>query len=295
MQTSYLIETKQLRKTFGDVVALDSVDLKLEKGKVYGLIGRNGAGKTTLLKVLSNMIFSTSGEVLMNPEEISRIGEIAFGRTVNSKYFGVKIKYLLEMAAFSYPNWNQDYAEELIDSFELDVKKYYHKSSFGMQTMTGLVIAMAANPKLLMLDEPYVGLDPINREAFYTFLRNHYFDGEKTVVLSSHLIQEIEGYFERAILIHKGRIILNEDLETIRKHSFCVRTDAEGGKRLAAQNIISAEIFGNRHTYYLYGNLSTEEQSRIIEQGGEVETMDLQTLMIQMLTKGGQHEAHQRI
>lgn len=286
MEQSCILEVKELTKRFEETVALNHIDLKLEKGRVYGLIGRNGAGKTTLLKLISYLLFPSAGEVTANGEWIKEKSEIAFGRAYSIKYFAYKIKDILEIAAVSCPHWNREYAEELVERFELNIKKYYHSASAGMQTMTSLVLALAADPQLLLLDEPYTGLDPINREVLYDFLRHHYFDGEKTVVISSHMIKEIEGYFERAIILDKGRLLLNEEVETLKAKSFIVSVDAAlAGLVEASFKVLDQESLGGRRTYYVYDQLSDQQRERILSSGGELQSMDLQTLMIKLLTR----------
>ena len=286
MEQSCILEVKELTKRFEETVALNHIDLKLEKGRVYGLIGRNGAGKTTLLKLISYLLFPSAGEVTANGEWIKEKSEIAFGRAYSIKYFAYKIKDILKISAVSYPHWNREYAEELVERFELNIKKYYHSASAGMQTMTSLVLALAADPQLLLLDEPYTGLDPINREVLYDFLRHHYFDGEKTVVISSHMIKEIEGYFERAIILDKGRLLLNEEVETLKAKSFIVSVDAAlAGLVEASFKVLDQESLGGRRTYYVYDQLSDRQRERILSSGGELQSMDLQTLMIKLLTR----------
>lgn len=284
MNQSYIVEINELTKRFDETVALDHMNLSLEKGKIYGLIGRNGAGKTTLLKLISGLLFPTEGEVTINSDRMKAGTDIAFSRAYNIQYFNYKIKDLLAIAAASCPNWSKAYAEELIERFELDTKKYYPKASTGMQTMTGLVMALAANPQLLLLDEPYTGLDPINREVLYDFLRHYYFDGEKTVVISSHIIKEIEGYFERAIIIDKGRLRLNEEVEALKAQSFVISCDAGlAGFVEESFQVLDKESLGGRNTYYVYQPLNERQRERILAGGGELQGMDLQTLMIKML------------
>lgn len=286
--SNIVLQCQNLVKKFDETTAINQVDLSIEKGKVYGLIGRNGAGKTTLLKLMSSLLFPTEGEILFSSGVKPTGGDIAYGRGYDIKYFSYKIKDIIKTASLSFPHWNKEYEEELVERFELDTKKNYHKSSSGAQTMTSLVLSLAADAKVLLLDEPYTGLDPINREVFYDFLRNHYFDGEKTVIISSHMIKEIEGYFERTIMIDKGKIVLNEDLDTLKSQSFII----QGNQNLSDfvernLNILSSESLGSHCTYYVYDKIRDSERSKIQSLGGEVLSMDLQTLMVKMLMKGG--------
>jgi ABC-2 type transport system ATP-binding protein len=138
---------------------------------------------------------------------------------------------------------------------------------------------------VLLLDEPYAGLDPINRETFYRILRNRYFNDEKTVIISSHIIKEIEGYFENAIIINKGIILVNETLESIREKSFVVEGPLDLFESLKGQvNVLSYDKIGNHYKVYIYNQLSQRVREEIQEKSGVTTTMDLQDLMIQMCT-----------
>lgn len=287
MNSSSVIELKGIVKKFEDITALHNINLEIEAGKVYGLIGRNGAGKTTLLKLLSSQIFQTDGEIEFSQEVIKKRSDISFGRAYNIKYFSLKIKEIIRIASLLYENWRQDYADELIEKFELNTKKRYSSSSAGMQTMTSLIIALAANPSVLLLDEPYVGLDPINRDFFYGFLREKYFDGEKTVIISSHMIDEIEGYFEKAIFLDKGKILVNDDLENIKKQSYVITVDETGYDFIEKNyNILDKEGLGNRRTYYIFDKMRESDFKEIEKYAVELQNMSLQTLMVKMLRKG---------
>ncbi len=269
------IKLTNINKRFEDVHALNNINLELEKGKVYGLIGRNGAGKTTLLKTISQMLNPSSGEV--DIRDLS----IAYSRSENPVFDMYKSKNLFNIARAVYPNYNLDYEGELIEAFKPDLKKIYGRLSSGMKNTINLIIALSANPDVLLLDEPYVGLDPINREVLYKFLVEKYFDGEHTVVISTHMITEIEGYFENAIVIDKGNIILEDELEKIKEKAVVVSVNEEIKKTLVSKvNVLSVDNIGSRYDVYIYDDIS--KVSNIISEA-KIQKMDLQTLMIKML------------
>lgn len=283
-----LIETNDLSKKYDTTLALDQVNITFEKGKVYGLIGRNGAGKTTLLKTISNMLIPTSGNIKYNKDYIQTSTDICFARDFNFHLNKYRLKQILKLSSIIYPNWNQERADELIDLFELSTKKYYQKCSKGMQTMISIIIALSSGSETILLDEPYSGLDPINREHFYGYLREHFFDGEKTVIISSHMIKEIEGYFEKAIIIDGGHVLLDDEMDNIKEKSFEIICDQKLADELnSKKNVIKTSQLAGESTLSIYDTISPEYQLEIEAKGGRIKSMDLQSLMVAMCMKGG--------
>ena len=160
-----MIEIKNLNKSFGSTEVLENINIKLEEGKIYGLLGRNGVGKTTLLSIMANLIKSDSGRVLINGENIYENSEAMENiAIVKESGFGVediKLKKILIAAENLYKYWDEVYAKELIKEFELDIKKNYSKLSRGNQTIVGLIIGLASRAPLTLFDEPSLGLAPL--------------------------------------------------------------------------------------------------------------------------------------
>ncbi len=280
-----LIELSNITKKYEATVALDQINLSFEKGKVYGLIGRNGAGKTTMLKIIAKQLFQTSGDLSMDHNHIEIDEDVVLGRDFCIHLSNYKIRDIIAIASRLYPSWDKELELDMIDQFELDIKKQYLKASKGMQTMVSLIIALCSNAKVLLLDEPYAGLDPINRETFYRILRNRYFNEDKTVIISSHIIKEIEGYFENAIIINKGKILVDETLELIRTKSFVVEGSQGVFEFLKGRvNVLGYDKIGNHYKTYVYDELNQRVREEIQAQDGQLSTMDLQDLMVQMCT-----------
>jgi len=146
--------------------------------------------------------------------------------------------------------------------------------------------SLVKDAKILMLDEPYAGLDPINREYFYKVLQKYYFNDEKTVIISSHLISEIEGYFENAIIIDKGSVIVDESLETIYEQSFVVKGNNELLKWIKDnKNVIGLDTLANQNVIYIYDKLSSNDQEIISHLSGSIDGLDLQNLMIKLVSR----------
>lgn len=276
---TYSIELKNVTKRFGNTVALDNINISLEQGKVYGLVGRNGAGKTTLLKTMSGMLRPDQGTVTYIDSDLP--DDICFMRDANYYFNGYNIKSLFYIAAKNRPNWDYELQEKLVKHFEIPEKKYYLRCSKGIQTLVSIVIALCSGTKTLFLDEPYSGLDPVNRESFYEILRDVCFDGEKTVVISSHLISEIEGYFEKAIIIDKGKVLVDEDIETIYERSYVIRCSEKLAESIKnSKNVLKQEKALGEVVLYVYDDISEDEEMKWQEEGATFTGMDLQKFFV---------------
>ncbi len=209
-----------ITKTYGKTQVLNIENLELEKGKIYGLIGRNGAGKTTLLSILSAQNPATSGSVTCNGmpvwENQKALDHICFSREINGMLAngqanGYKVKDYLRSAAYFMPNWDKEMANNLVKTFNLDVKKKVMKLSKGMQSMVTIIIALASKADYTFLDEPVAGLDVVAREKFYRILLEEFTETGRTFVISTHIIEEAADVFEEVIFLDEGKVIMKEN------------------------------------------------------------------------------------
>lgn len=213
----------QVSKVYGKKVALNQLSLELEDGKIYGLIGRNGAGKTTLLSIASAQNSATDGEVLLDGKKVwendEALKDICFSReiatTATDSRNTSKVCEYLRIASILYPNWNVELADELITEFGLDRKMRMNKLSKGMQSMVTIIVALASGARFTFLDEPVTGLDVVAREYFYKVLLDEYAKGERTFVISTHIIEEAANVFEEVIFIHEGKVLLKEETDSL--------------------------------------------------------------------------------
>ena len=227
---------KNIHKTYGKKDVLQSVNLTLEHGKIYGLIGRNGAGKTTLLSIMTAQNPATKGFVTCDGmpvwENAKALDKLCFSRELNPMNgFGansMKIKEYLKIAATYFPHWNTDLEKRLIEIFGLDIKKRISKLSKGMMSMVTIIVAMASKAEFTFLDEPVAGLDVVVREQFYKLLLEEFGQSGRTFVISTHIIEEAANVFEEVIIIDKGRILIKENTEELLEHCVWVsgREDA---------------------------------------------------------------------
>lgn len=225
-----------ISKKYGEKEVLKNVDLTLEKGKIYGLIGRNGAGKTTLLSIMSAQNPATSGEVTWEGEKVwenrRALNHICFSRELVPSASGngvgtMKVKEYLQAASYYYPNWQKELAKELVEKFELDVKKKIAKLSKGMLSMVTIIVALASKAEFTFLDEPVAGLDVVMREYFYRKLLEEYMDTGRTFVVSTHIIEEAANVFEEVIFLKNKGILLKENTEHLVAR--CIKVSGPAG------------------------------------------------------------------
>ena len=226
---------KNIIKKYGKKEVLNNVNLTLEKGKIYGLIGRNGAGKTTLLSIISAQNPATSGTVTLADEQVwenqKALDNICFSRELNPTMgngaAGLKVKEYLRIAAMYFPNWDSKMAENLVKEFELNVKDRIVKLSKGMMSMITIIVAMASKAEFTFLDEPVAGLDVVMREYFYKLLLEEYTESGRTFVISTHIIEEASDVFEEVIIIRDGKILLKENTQELISKAFRISGKAE--------------------------------------------------------------------
>lgn len=227
---------KNLTKKYGDKEAVKNINLQLEKGKIYGLIGRNGAGKTTLLSLISAQNKATEGTVEWNNQTVWEnqvaLSNICFAREINignnNTYLAnFKVKDYLKTAALYYPNWNATVAKTLVEKFELNQKERLGRLSKGMLSMVTIIIAIASKAEFTFMDEPVAGLDVVARENFYRLLLKEYEETGRTFVISTHIIEEASDVFEEVIMIKQGELLLKENTLDLLERAYQVSGLAE--------------------------------------------------------------------
>ena len=219
-----LVEIEGLVRRYGTLTALNGVTLSVPKGKVFGLLGANGAGKTTMIKHIMGLLKPQQGSVQVfgrqpaeDPVEVlSRIGYLS---EVNDLPEWMRVIDLIEYTKAFYPNWNDEYARELHGSFELQDKKKVKTMSKGQRARLGLLLALSHRPDLLVLDEPSSGLDPIVRADIVRAIIRAIGDEGRTVLFSSHLLDEVERVADYIAIIESGNIVRCGTLDAI-KHGF---------------------------------------------------------------------------
>jgi ABC-2 type transport system ATP-binding protein len=217
-----VVEISELTRRFGDNTALSSVSLSLPRGAVYGLVGANGAGKTTLIKHILGLLRAESGSVRvfgLDPvaEPVAVLSRIGYLSEENDLPGWMRVDELIRYSRAFYPGWDDAYAKELEQSFALDPSAKIKTLSKGQKARLGLLVALAYRPQLLVLDEPSSGLDPIVRRDILGAVIRTIADEGRTVLFSSHLLEEVEQVADHVTMINRGKIVLSAALETIRE------------------------------------------------------------------------------
>src|SRR3954454_21873678 len=205
---------------FREHIALSDVSTVIERDAITGLLGRNGAGKTTLMQLLTGHRVPTRGrgEVLgASPYENDQVlRDICFIKEGQRYPDHFRVRDAMAAGAMLFPDWDANLAQSLMTDFDLPAKRPIKKLSRGMNSAVGIIIGLASRAPVTLFDEPYLGLDAVARQLFYDRLLADYAENPRTVVLSTHLIEEISGLLERVLLIDRGRVLLDADAESLR-------------------------------------------------------------------------------
>src|SRR3982075_83661 len=217
-----VIEVSELTRRFGAKTALSSVSLSLPRGAVYGLVGANGAGKTTLIKHILGLLRAESGSVRVfgiDPvaDPVGVLSRIGYLSEENDLPGWMGVDELIRYSRAFYPAWDDPYAEELRQAFALDPSAKIRALSKGQKARAGLLIALAHQPELLVLDEPSSGLDPIVRRDILGAVIRTIADEGHTVLFSSHLLDEVEQVADHVTMISHGRIVVSAPLKDIKE------------------------------------------------------------------------------
>ena len=216
-----VIDVFGLTRRFGDHTALESVGLTIPRGGVYGLVGANGAGKTTLIKHVLGLLRAESGSVRVfgrDPvaDPVAVLSRTGYLSEENDLPGWMRVGELMRYSRAFYPSWDDGYAEELRTAFALDPGATIRTLSRGQKARAGLLAALAYRPELLVLDEPSSGLDPIVRRDIVGAVIRTIADEGRTVLFSSHLLDEVEQVADHVTMIDRGRIVLSAPLDEIR-------------------------------------------------------------------------------
>jgi ABC-2 type transport system ATP-binding protein len=279
-----VIEVENLTRRFGKFTAVDTVSFQIEENGIYGLLGRNGAGKTTIMQLLTGQDFATAGSIRVfgaNPVENAGVLEnVCFIKESQRYPDDYKPKHVLAAAPAFFTNWDADFASELVSKFRLPVNRRIKKLSRGQTSALGVIVGLASRAPLTFFDEPYLGLDAVARQLFYDTLLTDYAEHPRTVVLSTHLIDEVADLLEHVIVIDDGHIIIDESADNIRGAATTIagkRVDVE--KFIADRDVLHQENLGGLATATV-GRLTDSEKKAAIASGLELSSVSLQQLIV---------------
>ena len=238
----FIVNIQGLTRKFGEQKALENIDLQVKRGQILGIVGENGAGKTTLIKHLLGLYKAEQGSVsvfdqcpVKNPAEV--LGKIGYlSEQPDLPGWMTVTQYLNYMSAF-YPSWEKNYADKLIQNASVDLDKKIKNLSKGQQARVGLCAAQAHKPDLLLLDEPSSGLDPLVRKEILSAAVRTVVDEGRSVVLSSHFLDEVERICDHLVMLSQGRVVLNAPMSEVLEHHQMITISSEQFKRVGESQI----------------------------------------------------------
>ena len=281
------IEIKNISKAYGKTVALKNVSATIADGKISGFLGRNGAGKTTLLNILTNRIFAGQGQVLVDGEpavENDLAQAKIFYMTEKTLYpKEMRVRDVFQLTRGFYPLFDLDYARSLADRFKLETGKKIGGLSTGYLSIFKLVLTLASNAPVILFDEPVLGLDANHRDLFYKELVAHYNASPKTVILSTHLIEEAAALLEEVIILKEGQVLLSQPVEEVLQLAYTVSGSQEDVDRYAAgKNVIREEALGRFKAATIYQKRNGTDQEALAKLGLDLTPARLQELFISL-------------
>ena len=247
--TTPVIEARGLSKSYGSHKALDDVSFSVESGRIVGLIGPNGAGKTTALKAILGLTpFKGELRVLgLDPysQRDALMREVCFIADVAVLPKWIRVSQALDYVAGVHPKFNRGTAEDFLRKTDIKMKSRVRELSKGMVTQLHLSLILAIDARLLVLDEPTLGLDLLYRRAFYDSLLNDYFDKERTIVVTTHQVEEIENLLTDVMFINHGKVVLDSTVENLGEKFLQVVTTPDMAQAARALSPIhEREVFG---------------------------------------------------
>ncbi|MFC7447179.1 ABC transporter ATP-binding protein [Rhodococcus daqingensis] len=284
-----IASVRGVSKRFGDVTALEDISFTIDRDKIYGLLGRNGAGKTTLMQILTGQDTQTSGDVTVlggTPFENSRVlRNICFIKESQTYVDDLRVKHVLAAAGHLMPGWDRDFADRLLDDFQLPLGRKVKKLSRGMRSTLGVIIGLAARAPLTLFDEPYLGLDAVARHLFYDRLLADYAEHPRTIVLSTHLIDEVSDLLEHVIVVDRGRIVVDDDADALRRRAVVATGPAAAVDAFAAgARVLHRESLGSQARATVQRTATEPERARLRAAGVELEPVSMQDLVIATTT-----------
>jgi ABC-2 type transport system ATP-binding protein len=282
------IEAHRLRKTFGATVALDGIDLRVEEGRILGLIGPNGAGKTTALNAILGLTpYEGTLRVLGRDPWTERdqlMRDVAFIADVAVLPRWIRVSQLLDYVAGVHPRFDRATAEGFLAKTTIHPASRVRQLSKGMVTQLHLALVMAIDAKLLVLDEPTLGLDSIYRKQFYDALLNDYFDRSRTIVITTHQVEEIQNVLTDVIFIDRGRILLEASMEEFESRYLEVIVHPEQvAAARALQPIHERQVFGRG--VLLFDHADRQQLGAL----GEVRTPSIADLFVAVMGRQAGH------
>jgi len=282
------IKVSNVSKNFGQTKALDNVSVEFGEKKIYGLLGNNGAGKSTLLNAITNRLFVNHGEITMDGNPVCNndwaLNQIYLLSEKNYYPESMKVKDAIYGGSVFYPNFDLELAHHMAERLKLPLKKKITALSTGYATIFKIVMALSTNAPFLLLDEPVLGLDAQHRDIFYKLIIERYSENPCTIVISTHLIQEVAGLIEHCVIIKDGKIIKDAPSEELMQGGYTISGPAALlDEFISGRNVLSVSNLGGLKTACISGEIP---EISTLPAGLEFGKMNLQEYFIQLMNDG---------
>ena len=287
MQNNIVVKARGIKKKYSDNNALNGLDLDLHQGQILGLIGPNGAGKSTFLHAVLGLLKSEGSLEVMGLEpfknrhlllkKVCSITDVA----VLPKW--MTVEQMLEYVEGVHPEFDPEKARIILSKTNIRNKSKIRTLSRGMIVQLHLAIIMAIDAEPLVLDEPTLGLDLVYRKEFYSRLIEDYFDGNKTILISTHQVEEIEGVLTDVVFLDKGQAVMNESIDSLNQRFLELRPNADNNEKAKSLNPINIRTELGR-TVFLYENIDIEKLSSL----GEVRPPFIADLFVAIMNRSGE-------
>ena len=287
MQNNIVVKARGIKKKYSDNNALNGLDLDLHQGQILGLIGPNGAGKSTFLHAVLGLLKSEGSLEVMGLEpfknrhlllkKVCSITDVA----VLPKW--MTVEQMLEYVEGVHPEFDPEKARIILSKTNIRNKSKIRTLSRGMIVQLHLAIIMAIDAELLVLDEPTLGLDLVYRKEFYSRLIEDYFDGNKTILISTHQVEEIEGVLTDVVFLDKGQAVMNESIDSLNQRFLELRPNADNNEKAKSLNPINIRTELGR-AVFLYENIDIEKLSSL----GEVRPPFIADLFVAIMNRSDQ-------
>ncbi|MDO5522203.1 MAG: ABC transporter ATP-binding protein [bacterium] len=279
-----VIEVKGLEKSFKGKKAVDGLNVTFESGKIYALLGRNAVGKTTLMRLITTKYIPEAGSITLDKEEIfeneKALRKMCMFSDDMPGFVGIKIKKLLKTAEVFYEKFDKEYADYLIEEFDLDVNTRYSNLSKGQKTAVAIVLGLSSRCEFTIFDEIYSGLDAVMRKQFYRLLLEEYSEHNRTFILSTHLIDEMSNLFTDVVIMEKGKVLLEQEIDDLRNSILSFRAPKEKKVLLQQEEIITESEFAGTSTWIVKGNFTENKLAQYRSEGFEITALSLQDIFV---------------
>jgi len=281
------IVVSELSLKYGEFYALKNVSFQLQEGKIYGLLGRNGAGKTSLLSLLASYREPTEGTIQIGgetPFENEKVVQhVVFMHEKDYSDESDTVKGLLEFYERYRPYYDRDYAIHLLNQFNISLNKKVKALSKGKQAALNAAIGLACRAPITIFDETYLGMDAPTREIFYKELLEDHAKHPRTVILSTHLVSEMDYLFHEVLIIDQGALLYHEDYDTFVSRGVSITGAANHVDAfVAGMNVIAEKQLGNTKQVMVFESLSEQFQKEAVQNGLEIGSISLQDLFIHL-------------